>query len=442
MPVIQPLAGASNEAPKQFNQPSRKGKKAWRKNVDVTEVEKGLVELNDEIIKGGVVKEKPSTELFIVDKKGDAAISKKNPKHVKKGLKADEILAQRSAVPAVSMRKRPADKLSDGIIPAKRHKAGWVSQKELARLKRVADGQHDTTVAAQDATYDVWDAPAVSVQQDVDNFIPEEVKAKAPKTMKKDPITLLANGKRARAVPKPSGGYSYNPLFDDYEHRLTAEGQKALEAEQKRLAAEEEDRRKQEAAARSAAEAEAAEARANLSEWEEDSEWEGFQSGVEDDKPSTKKPQRKTQAQRNRIKRRKEEEQLAKHKAAMKARRAQEQRIQEFAEEIAAREESKKLALAAAAAEATSDTESEIGDHKLRRKQLGKFKLPDNDLELVLPDELQESLRRLKPEGNLLKDRYRSMLLRGKVEARRHIPFKKQAKMKTTEKWTYKDFVI
>lgn len=378
----------------------------------------------------------------MIDSKGDPALSKKNPKHVKKGLKADEILAQRSAVPAVSMRKRPAEKTSDGIVPAKRHKAGWVSQKELARLKRVADGQHDTTVATRDATYDVWDAPVTTKQPDVNDFIPEEVKAKAPKSMKKEPISLLANGKRTRAVPKPSGGYSYNPVFTEYEERLNAESQKALEAEQKRLAAEEEERRKQEAAARSAAEAEAAEARANMSEWEEDSEWEGFQSGVEDDKPSTKRPQRKTQAQRNRIKRRKEEERLAKHKAALKARRVQEQRIKELAAEIEERDQNKALALAAAQEAAGSDTDSELGDHKLRRKQLGKFKLPENDLELVLPDELQESLRRLRPEGNLLKDRYRSMLLRGKVEARRHIPFKKLAKRKTTEKWTYKDFVI
>ena len=43
---------ASLEAPKQFSQPSRKGKKAWRKNVDVTDVQEGLEELNKEIIAG------------------------------------------------------------------------------------------------------------------------------------------------------------------------------------------------------------------------------------------------------------------------------------------------------------------------------------------------------------------------------------------------------
>ncbi len=40
------------EAPKQFKQPSRKGKKAWRKNVDLTEVQEGLEVVRDEIIKG------------------------------------------------------------------------------------------------------------------------------------------------------------------------------------------------------------------------------------------------------------------------------------------------------------------------------------------------------------------------------------------------------
>ena len=51
MPVLQPLSGAP-EAPQQYKQPSRKGKKAWRKNVDVSEVEKGLERRNEQIITG------------------------------------------------------------------------------------------------------------------------------------------------------------------------------------------------------------------------------------------------------------------------------------------------------------------------------------------------------------------------------------------------------
>jgi nucleolar protein 53 len=51
MPAIHPRT-VSTEAPATYNQPSRKGKKAWRKNIDITEVTKGLNEVKEEIIKG------------------------------------------------------------------------------------------------------------------------------------------------------------------------------------------------------------------------------------------------------------------------------------------------------------------------------------------------------------------------------------------------------
>lgn len=54
MPVLNPRT-ASTEAPATYKQPSRKGKKAWRKNIDITDVTKGLEELNEEIIKGLVL---------------------------------------------------------------------------------------------------------------------------------------------------------------------------------------------------------------------------------------------------------------------------------------------------------------------------------------------------------------------------------------------------
>jgi len=51
MPVLKAPSG-NPEGPSQYKQPSRKGKKAWRKNVDVTEVTEGLDELNQQIIQG------------------------------------------------------------------------------------------------------------------------------------------------------------------------------------------------------------------------------------------------------------------------------------------------------------------------------------------------------------------------------------------------------
>ena len=43
---------ATKEAPQQYKQPSRKGKKAWRKNVDVSEVQTGLEDAREEVIQG------------------------------------------------------------------------------------------------------------------------------------------------------------------------------------------------------------------------------------------------------------------------------------------------------------------------------------------------------------------------------------------------------
>ncbi|KAG6119724.1 hypothetical protein E4U14_004881 [Claviceps sp. LM454 group G7] len=437
MPLVQSRASGATTAPRQSDQPSRKGKKAWRKNVDVTEIEKGLKELNEEVTRGGVIREKRSSELFTIDVKGDSRASRNPEKHAKKSLKADEILAQRSAVPAVSMRKRAGEHAIQCSAPTKRHRTDWVPHKELTRLRKVADGHHPLTIEASNATYDIWDSSTTQKDDNTyDDFLPVSESVKQPKSMKQDPISLTASGKQVPAVPRPTGGTSYNPLSTDYENRLAEESAQALRMERQRIQAEEAERAKKEAAARSAAEAEAAEERANMSEWEEDSEWEGCQSSVEDGRPA-KQPRRKTQAQRNRARRRKEEEQLAKQKAALKALRRQQERIKEIVDEVDEREHAEAIRQAV-----VSDTENQVYDQRLRRKQLGKYKLGEKDLELILPDELEDSLRRLKPEGNLLKDRYRSLLVRGKVETRRHIPFKKLAKRKLTEKWTYKDFII
>jgi len=111
--------------------------------------------------------------------------------------------------------------------------------------------------------------------------------------------------------------------------------------------------------------------------------------------------------------------------------------VKRIAKEIAARDRAR-----AEAAKVVSESSDDGEELELRRRKLGKILLPEKDLELVLPDELQESLRLLKPEGNLLKDRYRSMLVRGKIESRRPIAFHKRAKTKATEKWTHKDFML
>jgi len=386
----------------------------------------------------GIIAEKDSADLFTLDTAGDAAIQKKFLKG-SKPLKADEIIAQRSAVEAVSTRKRTGEGTTDGVIGAKRQRVSYISHKELARLRKIADGHHEEPIVeVTEASFDPWNEQKDAEEATQDpkfSFIEKPKKKVAPSTLKQRPISLAASGKDIPAVKKPEGGYSYNPVFADYEERLMTEGEKELAAEQKRLAAIEAERIKQEAAAKSAAEAEAAEARADLSEWE-DSAWEGFESGTEDVRLNAKRPERKTQVQRNKIKRRKEEERKSKMAADIKKKNEQAAHIKKIAKAVAENEKAHALA------RVELDDSSEGDDLELRRRKLGKIPLPEKELELVLPDELQESLRLLKPEGNLLKDRYRNLLVRGKVESRRPISFAKKAKRKATEKWTHKDFML
>lgn len=177
-----------------------------------------------------------------------------------------------------------------------------------------------------------------------------------------------------------------------------------------------------------------------MSEWEEDSAWEGIESGTEDIRLNAKRPERKTQVQRNKIKRRKEAERQAKMAADIKRKNEQIVESKRIAKALFEKENSRSMTLAAV--DDDSSESSEDDGLELRRRKLGKIALPEKDLELVLPDELQDSLRLLKPEGNLLKERYRNLLVRGKVESRRPISFAKKAKRKATEKWTHKDFML
>ncbi|KAL4896237.1 Nop53-domain-containing protein [Aspergillus ambiguus] len=424
----------SVDAPKQYSQPSRKGKKAWRKNVDVTDVQEGLRLLKDEEIKGGVLAEKPSEELFTFDSFGSAEIRKTQHKQ-RKPLKADEILAQRSAIPAVDTRKRLNSKVTDGVVEpnTKRQKKDWVSRKEWLRLKQVARENNPGKKVEGGDLYDPWadEGDSTPAMEDPRFDYLEKPKPKvAPDTLKQAPISLAANGKAVPAVRVPDAGTSYNPSFEEWDRLLQEQGQKEVEAEKKRL----EEERKEQERQRLIAEAKDDD---GMVKSDDESAWEGFESEYE--KPdwlNKKRPERKTKAQRNKIKRRKEAERQAKWEERMKQKEEQLARAKAIAEEVGKRD-------LQVANDSDGDDSSEGDDTTLRRRPLGgKNKAPEKPLEVVLPDELQDSLRLLKPEGNLLDDRFRTLIVQGKLESRKPVVQARKAKREVTEKWTYKDFKV
>jgi nucleolar protein 53 len=312
-----------------------------------------------------VIAEKPSDELFAVDTAGDVAIQKKvQSRH--KPLKVDQILAARSAVPAVSSRKRLSDIDNEG----KRKKAK-ISGKEYDRLRAIAYGgeqvKKDVVQSGNTADYDPW--AVQEVKEDPKFSFLEKKKPKVePVTLKRAPVSLAKDGKKIPAVLKPTAGKSYNPNFDEWQALLIKESEKAVADEKKRLQEAQEEAERME---RAAADTESDSGEESV--WE--SEWEGFSE--DEGKTKAKRPERKSATQRNKIKRRKEAERQAKHEAKMKAKEQQVQMIKALAKSVEEKERSrdaaKSMALAIQAeAEGTLDIED--GEElELRKKQFGKI---------------------------------------------------------------------
>ncbi|MCJ1271748.1 hypothetical protein MMC22_011653 [Lobaria immixta] len=424
------------EAPQQYKQPSRKGKRAWRKNVDVSEIEAGLENAREEIISGGIIAEKTSDALFTVDTTGSGSTQKSYNK-LHKPLKADQILGLRSAVPPVDSHKRA--RVTNGIIEpsSKRQKSGGVSHKEYQRLRRIAYGGETVskdiikTDAAPD--HDPWGLVIAETEQDSTfSYLEKPKPIRAPRTLKQAPISLVAGTDAFPAVAKPKAGNSYNPVFQDWDRLLTEEGEKEVEAERKR-------RREAELEADRLNRIAAAQEERDDIQTEDESAWEGFESEFEGAEWLKKRrPERKTPAERNKAKRRKDAERRSKWDLQRKKTAQQAQRIKEIARTVDAETKAREIANSKGRVPAPAEADDRI----LRRRKLGKHFLPEPSLELVLPDELQDSLRLLKPEGNLLKDRFRNILVRGKIETRKPIQQPKKARRTFTEKWTYKDFQI
>jgi nucleolar protein 53 len=312
-------------------------------------------------VRSGVIAEKTSDELFAVDTIGSADIQKEVSKR-HKPLKVDQILAQRSAVPAVPSRKRLSEIDNEG----KRKKAK-VSGKEYDRLRQIAYGgdqvNKNVVEIGGDAEYDPWAVQEVKKDPQF-SFLEAKKPKREPATLKHAPISQAKSGKAIPALPKPTGGKSYNPKFEDWQNELMRESDKAVEAEKLRL---EEAREEAERMERAAVETESDSGEESV--WE--SEWEGF-SGDEDKKIKTKRPERKSLSERNKIKRRKEAERLARHEKKMKAKEQQVLEIKKLAKSVEAKEKARAAVKEALENKtlALLESDDEAGEEELKKKPL------------------------------------------------------------------------
>ena len=317
------------------------------------------------IPQSGIIAEKPSEALFTFDTAGSEAI-KKSYRRLHKPLKADQILAQRSAVPGLDTRKRPG--VTDGVLEpsSKRRKTNGVSRKEYERLRNRAYGG-DSIVKAIVKTdgipeHDPW---AEGDEEKLDpkfSYLDERKPIRAPSTIKEAPVSLLNGAKVMPAVVHPKAGISYNPLFQDWKELLIREGQKEVDAEKTRIQEKiaEEERLAKIAAAHN---------EPDDLQTEDESVWEGIESEYERAEWLKKRrPERKTPAERNKIKRRKAAEGQAKHDAEMKKVSRQALEIKAIAKQL----EAQAAAKAREITQGGHSSDSEIEDRMLRRRKLGR----------------------------------------------------------------------
>lgn len=418
--------------PQQKKQPSRKGKKAWRKNIDVEDVEQGLEERRDEIITFGEhAQEVAQEQLFTVDVSGDAKLTKKAVKPYKV-TKSSEILAQRSKAPGF----HNAHKKSD-------NKIGGVKKKEIHRLMKLAgrvqgETQIATIIAKEGVVttkaYDVWgdDEPVQKKSKKKSQPTPEILekfstagwtKAKhAPSTITHAPLHV----KQFEAVPH--AGKSYNPSLEDWKSLIQREFTTEKEKDDQRQQLEEHKRKIQHLID-------------TLDDKEEedlddddDEEEEQVDEDADEEEAtslSLNKPvvlKKKTKHQRNREKRHLERMALQQELKDLKHHIHELQKLPLYEQQVA--DEVSK--------EHNFDHEKDL---VAKRHKLGtRHKVEDTMVEVKLSDELTDSLRKLKTEGNLFYDHMRSMQSKGKIETRKPVKQKRRYLPKVTEKWTYKDF--
>ncbi|KAG8806670.1 hypothetical protein FRC17_004873 [Serendipita sp. 399] len=418
---------ASQGIPSQYSQSSRKGKRAWRKNVDITQVEEGLEELREEErIIGAPLHKKLDDELFTVDLTGDDKI--RQLVKTKKPLTSSIILAQRSAVPAVSSKRRQDLKKFTITRDEKERLRRIGKHTRTGPLNSVVDPSEtgkgsallETTAAVKSSgRYDLWShhtSPA-SASRIRNPIVPRYTQISVP------------------AVSQPHQGTSYNPPLNDYKQLLST----AHQVEEKRVAKEQKlDTMKQrmESARREVTERDAGLAEGMVLDEPDEESDDSVSLQEESVMPSQTLPKRKTQKQRRKALRVLQEHRELKEKAARKRMLVTLERAKALGKQIDQAQTEKERELAISKLE------------KLKAKsrgtagmRIGKHRVPEPEIDVQLGEDLTETLTGIKVEGNLLKDRFLSMQNRALIEPRNPVfPTRRKIKVKEVEKFAWKRY--
>ncbi|XP_038237773.2 ribosome biogenesis protein NOP53 [Dermochelys coriacea] len=394
---------------------------------------------------GGLVAEKPDESLFFLDT-GSEEKDRKLNQGKEKPLRIDLILQPDSKVPA------PKDILAHQVPNGKKLKRKQQLQEKLAergvvpreqrllqaRLQKArparAEAAHGQGAGAElpGGFYDIWsDAnPLDRPLAGQDAWFLEQTKkqrVRRPARLEKKPSELPA------VEVIPAGG-SYNPTFQAHQALLL----QAHEVELRRQKAEEKLERQLRFPTVAEAPTQETAFREQCEGLLEESADEGGDEEAPDE-PGAPPPvaplrEKKTEQQRRREKEAKFLEARRLGEKAARCRRQELFQLRSIRLQVKRREAEllrrRRARLAKRRAEAT------------KPRRLGRLKYEDPDLEVQLSTELAESLRTLKPEGSVLRDRFKSLQKRNLIEPRERAKFKRKYRLKYVEKRAFREVTL
>ncbi|KAF5895304.1 ribosome biogenesis protein NOP53, partial [Clarias magur] len=391
-------------------------KKNWNKYSDVQDVEEFLEDVRlQERATGSLIADKPDECLFFVDTGEKKSVPK--PEAVKKGkrskpLRIDLILQPDSHIPApkdILAYQRPnakklrrmaekAEKLAAmGVLP-RRERLLQLRKTAQTHVKEKPPNSKDPSRSF----YDLWGAES---PDSADPYYLEQTKKKLvtrPKKLNEKPSVLPA-------VEVIGPGGSYNPDFLSHQTLLLA----AHEAEVKKVKVEEKLKRQVAVKKTDIATEESIfneQVEGLIEEDEEETKTETEHAETDVAVGPTAQPEKKTERQRKREKAERIKELKKKAERKMLDSRQQLFQLRSIGADVKKRE----LKTKARRIKRQAKQEAE----KTLPRRLGRLRFQAPDLEVQLSDELAGSLRKLKPEGSVLKDRFMSLQKRNLIEPR------------------------
>lgn len=173
-------------------QPSRKGKAAWRKNIDLDEVEKNLEKKRgaERLGEEQIHQDTKSSSIFVEDRSGDRGIPSIRSSKPKKVLRSLEILNNQTGPLSLTSRAKKSKITSNaGLTPEQRAIRAGMSHRDIEKLRRLAGkdvkGAFGVVVEEDRPTkrgveaiittgdYDVWNGSADVKGKKKDNSLPE-----------------------------------------------------------------------------------------------------------------------------------------------------------------------------------------------------------------------------------------------------------------------------